>query len=355
MNTGETSQVEVNSNVDPMQFADQFFGTPSLSENGFVQSENNFTQAGTENGIDEGKNQFQNLVAPAAKVEAPSSSSLKEMIGKRYSDLQLDDNADEETIFKALEERFRPQLHPVAARIQHALQQGQNIEEAIGSLTRHDRLLQMDDENLVALAYQNEYGRSENRPHGMDQDAIVSQIKSMANNGTLRLQAIKLRDSILAQKQKEEEAFQSYQPQDQTPDWSDPNTRKEFVQKVIDPSINNLISSKAKIPGVDWAKPDHINTIKAEMMEFMTPTKELNNLSPFAKDVQDNLAQVALVWKLFKSGAFSAHQQRGKEEAKDSFLKQLGMIPPTSQQQPKPSDAEAADILAAFSTNTPLR
>lgn len=327
------------------KFSDNFFGLPDLE---IPELPSNVVEDDTTE-TDEGKGQ-----QDASKKEEPTSTTstteqatkaptLKELLTKRYADLQVEGD-DDDAVIQALEKRLTPNLHPVAARVNQALAEGKTPQQVLEQLTAADRMLALKDEELISNVYKAQYGKSEARPHGLDDEAIAAHVKRLAEGGSLSFEAIKIRDQILAEKKKQEEAFQPQKPVD----WNDPATKGQFVSTVLEPSITKLASDKTNIPGIDWAKPEHVSAVKAELASYLTPDQKLSGLSPFAKDVQDNFAAVALVWKMYKEGAFAAHVQKSKEAVKGSLLEKLGMVPPSQQQHTDAGNADAATVLAAF-------
>lgn len=337
-------------------FGDKFFGLPSLDDMPIVNDDGTPSDEGQKSETEEGKEPTPNVdegksQQPESKKTEPSAS-IKDILVKRYSDLSIGESATDDDVFKALEERFKPKLHPAAIRLNNAIQSGKSIQEAVGALTQTDRLLAMNDEDIVAMAYQDQYGKSDKRPHGLDKDAITAHIKRLSDQGTLAFEAIKIRDGIAKLKQQEEEEFAAIN----TPtDWNDPKAKEQFSNQVLNPSLTKLSSEKPNVPGINWAKPDHVKTIKESLTSYLTPSSEFSGLSPFAKEVQDNFAKIALVWKLYTEGAFSAEKQKGKEQAKDSILSKLGMIPPKTSENTNIGDLDAAGTLAAFAQPSPIR
>lgn len=281
-------------------------------------------------------------------------SKYRDLIKKKYEDFgaEMPDDITEENFIDKIDELYasnvnRPKLHPEVEKFNEAVSKGVNPDEYIKTLQGINQVLEMPAEQLVRLSLKSNYGKSENRPAGWDDDKIESTIKKMEASGLLDVEAEKIKVSYQNEKQT---AAQRMTEQAQA-------RRNEQITQ-----MNTLRDQSIKSSIEYFNKLDNINGIPVsqsdkheftEQFRYLVTPDENKGLSPLLEMLQSDETLVKVAYFLSKGDAKIKEQlTRAKESSKNDFLNKLDPEPKITQKRSGMQSTEVDfDALAAPAIN----
>lgn len=260
-------------------------------------------------------------------------SKYLDIIKKKYEDfgLEMPDDVNEDNFVDKIDELYashisKPQLHPEVEKFQEAVSKGVNPDEYLKTLRGINEVLEMPAEQLVRTSLKQNFGKSDKRPNGWDDEKIENTIKKMESSGFLEIEAEKIRTSYEMNKQN---ASQEMIRQAEI-------RRNEQMQQMAAIRDNSIKSSLEY-----FNKLDNINGIPvsqseksefSEQFRYLVTPDEKKGISPLLEMLQSDETLVKVAYFLSKGDAKIKEQiTRSKEYAKNDFLNKLDPEPKITQ------------------------
>jgi hypothetical protein len=208
-------------------------------------------------------------------------------------------------------------LHPELKKINDLIQKGVDYKEALGAYERMNNLESLSDKELVALSLKQQFGKTEQKPDGWDEDKINERIAKMDNSGYLEIEAQRLRDNIKFEKENINARYeQSIKEQRKQEFQKLESARTEQINKSLE-----YLSGIKDVYGLPVSKAE-INEFKDDFKYLVTPNEK--GISPMAELLQSNENLVKIAYFLRKGDdKLRTALTKAKEDAKKSIIDKL--------------------------------
>jgi hypothetical protein len=280
-----------------------------------------------EGGSDEGKggDELDEATKSAAQFRQTLQSSLTKRFGR---EVKVPETVTLETADEFLVGLVEESLHPEVRRFQAALAQGKKPADYFSEINHSDRLIAMNDQELVAHALRSKYGRSEANPSGWDDDKITRHVKAMeATPEQMELQAEQIREGLRKEKAEREKELERYSPR-QRVDYGSAEFIAGFTKEAQSAMENVVKEADGDFYGIDLSKDGAVSVLTKRAIELIKPNPK-TGISEFDADLQSNDAviKMALLWDMAKRGRLRAYVNQEKQKAKADILDRLDLTP----------------------------
>jgi hypothetical protein len=234
-------------------------------------------------------------------------------------------------------------LHPEVEKLQKAIESGIKPEDFYKTMKGYAEIEDMPSHDVVRASLKQNFGKSDKRPNGWDEDKIESTIRKMDQSGLLEIEAEKIRTEYQERKlQAADEMIkqQNYQRQQQ------------FTQmtKQRDDSIKSALGYFNKLENINGLPISQSEKSEfVEQFRYLVTPDEKKGVSPMLEMLQSDETLVKVAYFLSKGDAKIREQlTRSKEYAKNDFLNKLDPEPKITQSRGGfPSTEIDFDALAA--------
>jgi len=283
-----------------------------------------------------------------------ASLSYLEKVKKRYDEFgyEVPNNLNENNAvdyLDALYEEVRKEqtgsinLHPEVEKFQKAIESGIKPEDFYKTMKGYAEIEEMQSYDIVKTSLKQNFGKSESRPNGWDDDKIESTIKKMDQSGLLDIEAEKIRTEYQERK---------LRAADEMIKQKNFERQQHYVEmaKVRDESIKSALgyfNNLENINGLPISQSEKSEF--AEQFRYLVTPNEQKGLSPLLEMLQSDETLVKVAYFLSKGDAKIREQiTRSKEFAKNDFLNKLDPEPKIPQSRGGfPSTEIDFDALAA--------
>lgn len=270
----------------------------------------------------------------------PLQQALREEFG---AEVTLPLKGTPKQVLEAIAEIYsQPDLHPEVARIQEYVDKGGKVEDYFHQISQTDRLLNLeDDKALMFEVYKNQYGKSEQRPKGLDDEKIKDMLSKKEAVGVLAIEAFQTREALEKQKANREQENATYARKGAI-DPKDPQ-QVQKMQASIEANVRQVVKSNGgKLYGLDLSKAGSEDEFVRLGKYYFTPDQK--GVTPYQRVMSGNgnMIKAMLLVHLAEQGYIDASLLEKANSGKRSILKRM----PT---QPRPagggkSGAPAFDI-----------
>jgi hypothetical protein len=290
-----------------------------------IDDMNNNQQQDNQNQNQQQINQQQQQNQDSVGVYDEMLASLSERYGDKFR-INMD-GLNEENVMERIEDaiydaRLSERLHPEVEKIQKAIDSGMSIEDYYSRMKQSMDIKKMSAKDLVKLSLSQNYGKSEFRPNGWDEEKINATVDKMESSGILDIEAERIRESYdiatakmaddLA-KQASEKRFAEKQKMDEL--------RTQSVEETI-----NYFNTLNEINGIQISQSDKATF--AEDFRIATTPDPKTGLAPLYEALQSNENMAKVFWFLSKGDKqMRTALTLAKEGAKNDFLAKLDKTP----------------------------
>jgi hypothetical protein len=234
-------------------------------------------------------------------------------------------------------------LHPEVEKFQKAMEAGIDPNEFYRTMKGFQEVEDMDSYDLVRNSLTSNFGKSDRRPNGWDDDKIESTIKKMDQSGLLDVEAERIKTDY--QDKKLLAADQMIEQQNSL------REKQGFeMDKQRDSSIKNAVSYFNKLENINGLPISQSEKSEfVEQFKYLVTPNEKKGMSPLLEMLQSDETLVKVAYFLSKGDAKIREQlTRSKEYAKNDFLRKLDPEPKLAQGRGGfPSSDVDLDALAA--------
>ncbi len=263
---------------------------------------------------------------PAAAPVLDLRGVIKEKFGPSAD---LGDDLSNDNLVDRLSKVFRPQAeeHPEVIALRDSLSKGLTVAQHMEQRTYIDRLIGMNDKELMTTAYRAKYGRTKDNPEGMSEEQIKALVEQQESNGNLLLNAAEQRATLRSEKIRRDEELNKAAKQHNT-NWADPAIKQEFAASAAKAAESIAKTSNGRILGLEVAEAADQQALVAVAEKWLIPDPQ-TNLTRFQRTMQDNnrSVELALVLELMERGHFNKLVLLAKDQAKLSMLDKLELQP----------------------------
>ena len=233
------------------------------------------------------------------------TQQARALLGK---DIKLPKDINRDNLVERLVGLGRQTLHPEALRLQAAIDQGLKPQEFYQQYSEYDRLLAQDDRTLVKYAFEQKFGKNDNRPDGWDEEKIKAKLDRM-DEDQIEETAFGIRENIRGAKAKRDQELESYAGGNK-PDYSSPEFQERF-NKRFDEGFDGGIGEERGLYGLKFTSDKVLNAAKSRLRDMLTPDPEkgIDEFTELMRD-QDNLMRAALLFSLAETGALKLEVQK---------------------------------------------
>jgi hypothetical protein len=208
-------------------------------------------------------------------------------------------------------------LHPKLKKINELINKGVSYDEALGAYQKMDSLEKLSDKELVSLSLKQQFGKSEERKEGWDDDKINERVAKMDSSGYLEIEAERLRTQIKSEKENINARYEENIKQESA-------KRNEQFEKSRTEQINEsleYLSGMKEVYGIPISKAE-LNEFKDDFTYLVTPNKE--GVAPLTQLLQSNEELVKIAYFLRKGDVkLRSALTKAKEDAKKSVIDRL--------------------------------
>lgn len=295
--------------------------------------------------------------SPEKKVETQAGNDpwfykpfkdLQKKLGLTDEEFKLPEGLTEENyldkyndfLYENTEFEGEDNIHPELKKINDLVNKGVDYKEAVAAYQRMNDLAALPDKELVALSLKQQFGITEERKDGWDENKINERISKMESSGYLEIEAQRLRDQIKEEKDKINSQYE--ESVRQRNEKSATETEKLRTQQ-IDKSLEYL-SGITEVYGIPISKAE-ITEFKEDFKYLVTPNKE-TGVSPIMELLQSNENLVKIAYFLKKGDAKVREAlTKAKESAKKSVIDKLDDEPQLPKKTAAPMNEGAIDLL----------
>jgi len=290
-------------------------------------------------------------ITPAPATDAPASdkpvvayagkefhtavfNKLKEYTGVADADIPTDitdENFIEKLsdfVYNHTEGGTPSNLHPTAQRLQEMIDKGISPEQALGQLNSVNALDVLPPRDIMTNALKERFGKSEQRPNGWDDTKIKENVDKMEKSGVLEMEAEKVRESMRAESQQQEQTMAADVKTKADNDLKTKNIALAEKRIVLQKEISKNILNYTDVLGIPVSK--------AEMQEFVgdfmyLTTPEEDGIAPGQKLLQSNDNYAKALYLLLKGDTkIKGAITEAKNKTKIDYLKKLDLEPQLS-------------------------
>lgn len=269
----------------------------------------------------------------AAEQHSVFQSKYLDIIKKKYEDfgVEMPNDITEENFVDKIDELYasnvnRPELHPEVQKFQEAVSKGVNPDEYLKALRGINEVLEMPAEQLVRTSLKQNFGKSEKRPNGWDDEKIETTIKKMESSGFLEIEAEKIRTSYETSKQNaSQEMIRQAEARR--------NEQMQHMNAARDNSIKSSLDYFNKLENINGIPVSQSEKLEfSDQFRYLVTPDEKKGISPLLEMLQSDETLVKVAYFLSKGDAkIKEHITRSKETAKNDFLGKLDPEPKTTQ------------------------
>lgn len=318
----------------PGSSEDYISGLPNLDkEMGGNQSQNNNDFNQNLDNQNQNQNQNQDPNNQQQQQQASGDYWMKpfEQIKSKYPDFQIPEGLNEENYLETLQEVLQPQLHPEVAKIQKAINEGIDFNQAITHYNSMNDVASMSDRDLLQNNLKQTF-------KDWDESKINEVLNKMENSGTLEIEAGKLRNSI---KEQQQTALDTMSKEAQAQREADLKQIGEQRTKAINESLE-FINKADNVYGLPLSQAE-----KAEFGEYFSKlvTPDSTGTAPMFQMLQSNETLVKVAAMLWKGDAkIRAALTEAKESGKNAVLGKLDNKPQSVQRGGNAPDPMQVDF-----------
>jgi len=255
------AEQETNDDNEPIKGSDQNDSEEESSDESQEEEEEDTEGKGDSDASTKGGKQASGL---------PWAASLQGLLREKYgAEVTLPVKGTPEEVLEAIEEIYSPNLHPEVARIQDYVEKGGKVEDYLNQRAQTDRLLAIeDDKALMFELYKNQYGKSAQRPRGLDDEKIKDVLSKKEAAGALVIEALQAREALEKQKGQVEQENAAYARKGAI----DPKDPKEVqrLQSSIEKNVRE-VAKGGKLHGLDLSKAGTTDDLVRLAKHYFTP------------------------------------------------------------------------------------
>lgn len=212
---------------------------------------------------------------------------------------------------------FDDNIHPELKKINDLVSKGVDFNEALGAYQRMNNLEKLSDKELVSLSLKQQFGKTEERKDGWDEDKINERITKMDNSGYLEIEAQRLRDQIANEKNNINTRYEeSIKTQNEKRNSEFETKRTEQINKSLE-----FLSGMKDVYGIPVSKAE-LAEFKEDFKYLVTPNEK--GMAPITEFLQSNENLVKFAYFLKKGDAkIREALTKAKENAKQSIIDKL--------------------------------
>ena len=212
---------------------------------------------------------------------------------------------------------FDDNIHPELKKINDLVSKGVDFNEALGAYQRMNNLEKLSDKELVSLSLKQQFGKTEERKDGWDEDKINERITKMDNSGYLEIEAQRLRDQIANEKNNINTRYEeSIKTQNEKRNSEFETKRTEQINRSLE-----FLSGMKDVYGIPVSKAE-LAEFKEDFKYLVTPNEK--GMAPITEFLQSNENLVKFAYFLKKGDAkIREALTKAKENAKQSIIDKL--------------------------------
>ncbi|MEO7397225.1 MAG: hypothetical protein ABIW84_01540 [Ilumatobacteraceae bacterium] len=233
----------------------------------------------------------------------------------------------QENVFDRVEEAIlratgKGDLHPEAQKLQDAIAAGVPVDEYYKQYNQASAIETMDAKALVELSLKQNFGKSEKRPNGWDDQKIADTLEKMDKSGYMEVEAEKIRSGYIQQKENlattlaEKQRSENLRMQQETS-----TTREKIYNETIE-YFNKLND----VNGVPLSQSE--KTAFAPDFKYLITPDPKTGTAPLFDALQSNETLAKVAWFLRNGDAgIRKALTLAKEGAKTDFVNKLDKEP----------------------------
>lgn len=233
-----------------------------------------------------------------------------------------------ENLLDELSKFLSPPIRPEAYEVHQALEQGETIESFLERINAPDRLISLDDRELMTQVYKDRYGKTERKPDGWDDERIKQAVDARERSGLLMTDAEDAREGLRKIKAERLERLGQHEASTRA-DYSSPEFQKMLDRHIGAAVEDTLKEDGNKLFGLDLGAEGQKDEIAAIAKKWLQPdpVTRTNKLLAYV-DKNNNAIRLSYLLEQIESGRLSSIVVRAKEAGKKSVLDKIRQTPP---------------------------
>lgn len=289
-------------------------------------------------------------------ADADYRKDLQARLSARYGEnVKVPEGLTRDQELEFIERLAYSRLHPEAVAMNQALVAGKKPEEYLKELSFFDDRIRMDDADLIKAVYRDQWGKSEKRPDGWDDEKIAATVQKMDDNGTLAIEAEKARDAYRESKSKRQEQAERFAAGSKAPDFADPKVLEAYGKNIEAGMRSVLKETNGSLFGLDFGKPENQDRLVAKVQHLLKPDPKTGQTQwDLSMSKNNEFLKAVVLYDMYQTGALERALASKSAETKRRILEGLDDKPSSSGGvKPKPGQLDFSRLTRPAETYTP--